>query len=88
MSKTPIGKAKALLADLLDGDAINLDTARDRYNLYALSQAIGYLRKRYRLKVENIGEQYVDAFGITRKCGKYRVPPPELQAQRARFGKQ
>ncbi len=88
MSKTPVGKSHALLEDLLNGDAITMDLARDRYKLYALSQAIGYLRRRYRLKIENIGEYYLDESGVARKCGKYRVPPPELQTQRTRFGRQ
>lgn len=82
-----MSKIENLLEALLSGQAITLKDSVNLWKLYALSQTIGVLKRR-RVPIETeLVPIRDDGSGKVKKYGKYRIPPAELAAQRAKFGK-
>lgn len=81
-----MSKIDALLEALLGGEAITLRDSVERWNLFALSQTVGTLKKR-KVPIETELIPMEDGEGYFRHYGQYRIAPDHLAEQRERFGR-
>lgn len=82
-----MAKIDDLLDALLSGEAITLQDSVGRWNLFALSQTIGTLKKKRKVPIETELIQMEDGEGYFRHYGQYRIAPEHLAEQRERFGR-
>lgn len=83
-----MSKIDSLLDTLLGGEAITLVDSVGRWNLFALSQTIGNLKRKRKIPIETELIQMEDGEGFFRNYGRHRIAPDRLAEQRERFGKQ
>lgn len=82
-----MSKINSLLEALLGGEAITLKDSVNRWNLFALSQAVGKLKRKRGVPIETELVPLPDDEGNARNFGRYRIVPDLLAGERARFGK-
>lgn len=69
----------SLLRALTEGEVITSKDSIERWELYALPQAVAYVKWKFGINIENIGERVQTPSGTYVKYGKYRIPPVELE---------
>jgi len=82
-----MSKIDDLLDALLGGEAITLQDSVERWQLFALSQTIGTLKRKRKVPIETELIPVETGEGFFQNYGQYRIAPDRLAEQRERFGR-